>query len=369
MSGATIAPGLPGLLVYFSDHPDAEYLTRLILTIPGLSIALCAPLAGYLADKLGRRVLLTLGVGFYVLAGAAGLWVDDLYVLLISRFVLGAAVGFIMVCSMALLTDHFQGEERDRVMGIQSSAMAAGGIVFIFMGSVLADLSWRAPFAVYVVPLVLFPLIYFFVSKPPESDHQYRHDEGDFPIVHAALICGIGFITMLSFYTIPSQLPFLARELGASSLKYAGFAVVVSQIFTAIASANYRRLRSRLSNVEILLLSFLFLTAGFFALSRVTTLPGIFFCMPLVGIGLGFNFPNLTIWLMSRVPSTMRGRASGGLTTAVFLGQFMSPLMSVPLVQKYGLSSAFTGSMLIMGIVIVIPSALVLLRRKLANLP
>ncbi|MFT5047407.1 MAG: MFS family permease, partial [Porticoccaceae bacterium] len=51
MAGATIAPGLPGLLAHFSDHPDAEYLTRFILTIPGLAIAISAPLAGYLADK------------------------------------------------------------------------------------------------------------------------------------------------------------------------------------------------------------------------------------------------------------------------------------------------------------------------------
>ena len=65
MAGATIAPGLPGLLAHFADHPDAEYLTRFILTIPGLAIAITAPFAGVLADRFGRRVLLQLGVVLY----------------------------------------------------------------------------------------------------------------------------------------------------------------------------------------------------------------------------------------------------------------------------------------------------------------
>lgn len=356
MAGATIAPGLPGLLEHFRAHPDADYLTRFILTIPGLAIAISAPVAGVLADKLGRRVLLQVGIALYVVAGSAGLYLDALSWLLVSRFFLGIAVGMVMVCSTALLTDHFQGPERDRAMGVQSSAMAAGGIVFISAGSLLADMSWRAPFAVYLLPIVLFPLIYFFIARPPPAMEGPGVISSQFPVQHSMLLYALGFITMIMFYFIPTQLPFLAIELGADSLKYAGFAVVVNQIFASIASANYQRLRARLSNQAILLLSFTLMSIGFYMLSQATTLTGMFLSMPILGIGLGFNFPNLTIWLMSRVPSTMRGRASGGLTTAVFLGQFLSPLISQPLVKHYGLSGAFLGAMLVMIVCVVLPS-------------
>jgi MFS family permease len=364
MAGATIAPGLPGLLEHFADHPDADYLTRFILTVPGLAIAITAPVAGALADRLGRRVLLQLGVALYIVAGSAGLWLNDLTLLLVSRLLLGVAVGMVMVCSMALLTDHFQGPERDRAMGIQSSAMSAGGIVFISAGSILADLSWRAPFGVYLVPILLFPLIYLYVSKPPPNQAEPGAIDGRFPGAHAALIYALGFVTMLLFYFIPTQLPFFAIELGADSLKYAGFAVVLSQIFSSVASANYQKLRARIGNRQILIASFLMIAVGYLMLSQAGSLVMLYASMPLIGIGLGFNFPNLTIWLMARVPATMRGRASGGLSTAIFLGQFLSPLLSQPLVSRFGLSGAFLGAMVLMIVVIIAPSVIVLVRES-----
>lgn len=364
MAGATIAPGLPGLLSHFSDHPNAEYLTRFILTIPGLAIAISAPIAGYLADKYGRRFLLQFGVALYIAAGSGGLWLSDLHLLLLSRVLLGVAVGAVMVSSMALLTDHFHGSERDRVMGIQASAMSAGGIVFVFAGAMLSDVSWRAPFAVYLLPVILFPLIYKFVSKPPPRMVEPGAVDGRFPVRHAAFIYAVGFVTMLFFYLIPTQLPFLAIELGAQSFKYAGFAVVLNQFFAAVAAMNYQRIKTKFTNEQILLFSFTCMALGFYALSQINTLVGMFLCVPLIGVGLGLNFPNMNIWLMSRVPETMRGRASGGLTMSIFLGQFMSPFLSLPLVQKYGLSGSFFGTTLIMICLVVLPSALMVFRGK-----
>lgn len=358
MAGATIAPGLPGLVEHFKDYPDADFLSRLILTVPGLAIALSASPAGWVADKLGRRVLLQAGIALYIVAGSAGLWVDDLIVLLVSRFLLGIAVGMIMVCSMALLTDHFQGPERDRAMGIQSSAMAIGGIAFISLGSVLADMSWRAPFLVYLMPLGLIPLVYFIVKKPPAGVEENVDGDGPFPFAHGALIYTLALISMLMFYFIPTQLPFLSLELGAQSLKTAGFAVVFSQVFSALASANYQRLRKRFSNPQILIISYSCMAAGFLLLSQASNLFLMYLSMPLIGIGLGFNFPNLGIWLMSRVPSTMRGRASGGLTTSVFLGQFISPLVSQPMINSHTISFAFFAASIAMIVLVLLPTVL-----------
>lgn len=58
--------------------------------------------------------------------------------------------------------------------------------------------------------------------------------------------------------------------------------------------------------------------------------------------------PNMTVWLSAAVPDTVRGRALGGLSTAMFLGQFLSPIATQPLTKVWGLGAvyAFTGGFL-----------------------
>lgn len=74
MSGATIAPSLPAIEAHFAATKNAGLLTRLVLTLPALFIAFCAPFAGGLADRFGRRPLLIGSIVLYGFAGISGLW-------------------------------------------------------------------------------------------------------------------------------------------------------------------------------------------------------------------------------------------------------------------------------------------------------
>ncbi len=64
--------------------------------------------------------------------------------------------------------------------------------------------------------------------------------------------------------------------------------------------------------------------------------------------------PNMTVWISSTVPDVFRGKALGGLSTALFLGQFLSPILSQSLTKSLGLGGVyvFTGAILtILGLV------------------
>jgi MFS family permease len=67
------------------------------------------------------------------------------------------------------------------------------------------------------------------------------------------------------------------------------------------------------------------------------------------GMGLGILMPNMSVWLSSAVPDNLRGRALGGLSTSMFLGQFLSPIVTQPLTKMMGLGGtyALTGGMLV----------------------
>ena len=63
--------------------------------------------------------------------------------------------------------------------------------------------------------------------------------------------------------------------------------------------------------------------------------------MVVFGLGMGAVMPNLSVWLMARAPAALRGRAVGGLSASLFLGQFLSPLAVEPIVAPFGLAAAY----------------------------
>ena len=69
LAGAILAPALPSIEMEFANQENAAFWTRMILTFPALFIALNAPLAGILVDRVGRKPVLVASIA---LAGLAG---------------------------------------------------------------------------------------------------------------------------------------------------------------------------------------------------------------------------------------------------------------------------------------------------------
>ena len=72
LAGASIAPALPAIKAQFADHPQADLLTKLVLSLTALCIALGAPLAGWAVDRFGRRPLLVASILGTSVGGTAG---------------------------------------------------------------------------------------------------------------------------------------------------------------------------------------------------------------------------------------------------------------------------------------------------------
>ena len=76
LAPSAISPGLPALQADYAHLENAQLLSRLVLTMPMLFIALSAPFAGYAADKYGRRNVLIICSVLYGVAGVSGLFFD-----------------------------------------------------------------------------------------------------------------------------------------------------------------------------------------------------------------------------------------------------------------------------------------------------
>ncbi len=354
MANATISPSLPALRDHFASTPGIATLAGLVMTLPSLSVVLTGAIAGILCDRIGRRPVLLTAMVLYGLAGASGALASTMNEILAGRILLGIANAGVMTATQALIADLFQGSAREKFTGNQSAAMAVGGIVFLTTGGFLASLDWRYPFFIYLSALVLLPLAMVKLAEPARQTHGTAQASETLPwrfVGGIALLAGFG---MLTFYMIPVKLPFYMRELGVASPALAGMAVASCTVTSALVSFNYRRLKGNLSPQAVFALAFGLMAAGYaviaLAPNALIAVGGVSFA----GLGLGLLMPNQILWLMSRTPPQARGRAAGLMTTAVFLGQFLSPLFCGPVSEGFGLSNVYGVTALVLAAVSVL---------------
>nr|WP_282450979.1 MFS transporter [Marinobacter bryozoorum] len=339
LAGAIIAPSLPGMNQHFGG--DAEVAVQLVLTMPALMITLFSPAMGYLADRFGRRNLLLVALLIYGLAGLSGFLIDRVDVLILSRAILGMAVAGIISISTTLIGDYFAPGERARFLGLQGSFMALGGVVFLNLGGALADWSWRGPFLVYIAGLLLLPYARSVLYEPDKADDQDAVPGRDttaepFPWGRVILAYSLGLLSMAMFYMVPAQLPFLLTERHEVSGTAIGLALSTTPMAAALVSFSYGRIKPWLTVSTLYVVGFVLVTLGFsivgFATSYALTLVGV----ALAGLGFGIFLPNTNVWLMRITPAAYRGRVFGGSSSAIFLGQFLSPLVVAPVAMVLG---------------------------------
>jgi MFS family permease len=365
MAGATIAPALPKIRVFFQMAPEVDFWVKLLLTIPALFTAISAPFAGALIDRFGRKPLLICAVILYGLAGSSGLFLEDLSSLLAGRALLGLAVGGIMTTATALVADYYQGQKRNQVMGIQAAFMGYGGVAFLLLGGFLADLDWRYPFLIYLIAFAIVPLALFSLAEPRSKSAKFKEPDKAperLSKITLASIYGLTFLSMVAFYMIPVQIPFYLQSTGTLS----GIAIASCTLASALVSMRYRSIKNSFSFQGILVMVYLLMGLGYLGISLSPSYWFVVVSLIIAGAGLGLLMPNMNVWINAIAPVKFRGRALGGGTSAMFLGQFFSPILIQPIADKITLRATYgaVGGML-WGIAIVVIFAAILNRTGL----
>ncbi len=364
MAGATISPSLPAMQNYFNEVENVDFWVRLVLTIPALSIVIGSPVAGQMVDRLGRKSLLIGSAVLYGLGGSSGFLLNSLFAILIGRALLGLGVAGVMVSATTLIADYYQGESRANFMGLQSAFMGFGGVIFLTVGGYLADLNWRLPFLIYLFAWILLPLVIFSIWEPKriqnDAESVSASNSSILPVKLLGLIYASIALMQIVFYLIPVQLPFYLVNLNNASAAQSGLAIAFCTLFSAFASMAYGKIKQRYSLIVILALSFGLMGVGNIIIGLASTYFVVLLGLVVAGMGLGLVIPNLNVWLSAEVPDSLRGRALGGLTTFMFLGQFLSPIVTQPLNNSLGLAATYG----IAGVILTVFSLLLWLRQS-----
>jgi len=363
LGAVLLAPVLPTLQDHFATVADAKALVPMILTVPALALALLAPLAGVLIDRLGRRAPLVVATVLYALFGMAPLWLDSLGAIMASRALLGVAEAFIMTSCTTLIGDYYTGRVRDRYLALQSVCATVSATAFFILGGGMGSSDWRAPFQLYAVGLFLAPAMAAFLRRPrPEAavDEAPAAGRRHSPGLRLAGICLLSVFGGIVFYIVPAETAYLMKGLGVGSSGLIGLITAIASaatvtgcvIFTSLIGRPERRLPA----------IFALCGTGLVVIGLAHNVAVLILGTSLSGIGTGFLLPSLLTWAMSKLEYRNRGRGTGLWTASFFLGQFLCPLAVIALESAAGgLTAAVAGVGLASAVVAV--GLLPLLRR------
>ena len=351
MSNVAIITAIPHLKEYFSDTANIEFLSRMMITAPSLSIAFLAPILGHIVYKYGKKRSAIIGLVFFGITGSAGLYLDSIETLLISRFLLGIAIAVLMIVSTTLVGDYFKDEARHKFMGLQSAFISIGGIVFVVGGGALSDINWRFPFAIYVIGFLLIPFVFKYLHEYTSESVQ---DDGQDINANLWGIYFLAFLLMTLFFILPTQMPFLIINHFGMSGAITGSIIASAFVFNALGAMSFVKFKRRFSFPTIYIIGLVIISVGFIGIGFVSNVYFLFITSPIMGFGGGVLMTTVQAWMLSKSHHTKRTKAAGYLTSALFLGQFFSPIVFHPVVHFFGIEHffMFVGAMIAVGVVL-----------------
>ncbi|WP_024954022.1 MFS transporter [Sulfurospirillum arcachonense] len=327
MTSTVLMASLPNISEYFAGMKNIHLLSQLIVTIPFISITLFAPFVHHLTKIWEKKQVFIYALFYCAILGAFTGILDNIYYILIARFLFGFGIATISSIFFSLIGDYFEGHQRNVFLGHQRSFAFLAGIVFTMLGSWVGNYSWRYCFFLYLlIFIVVATSILLLKGKnniveeiKPQSELFKKY----FPIFF------FSFLLNLFFYILPTQLPFLLNQLDLNA--YIGV-LISCNFLLAIFSASFFGYLNKKFTLKQLLVGSLHLKAiSFLMMASVSTFGYFFLASIITGISTGLIHICIAKWLLDKIPAENRLQGSSFLTSSTYCGFFLSPIFFYPI--------------------------------------
>lgn len=340
MAVPLISPALPAMQAALGITDAQAGLLITVYALPGIVLA---PVAGMLADRVGRReVLATCLVGYGIFGSLIAL-TSEFTLILVLRFLQGCTAGSIIVSlAMTLVGDHFEGPARNAVMGATTAGLSLGVAVYPAVGGYLSAFGWNVPFAMYAISAVVGGFVHLTMVEP-DIDRESRtlsYPRGMYravPTREAFALYGIILTReVLLFGGIFTALPFFLNDaFGLDSMEI-GVLTSAALLVTAVVASQNGRLAGRFSNRELVAAGFGGYALGLVGVGSAPTPHLVLAAFVVFAVGHGIVSPSLYTALSDLVSGRFRGGVMSLRTSMTAAGQAIGPVVFTTLAPFLG---------------------------------
>lgn len=324
----------------------SSFQVSMLITVYGVVAILLIPVAGYLSDKFGRRViiipsLIIAGIGGAV-SGAASWMADGMtvyWIILAGRFLqgIGAAGAFPIV--IPLVGDMFTDEEEvSESLGIIETSNTFGKVLSPILGALLGAWIWYIPFlAIPVLCLISLLLVLFLVKEPKKKENEQDRTLAQFMKSVKKVfkekgrwlyaIFAIGCICMFLLFGV---LFYLSDQLEIKHhLKGVIKGLVLAIPLAALCLASYFTGKKIGNNKSLMkwcgVIGLVMSTAALFGIGFFNNIYFVITCLIVCGAGIGIVLPSSDALITEGINKELRGTITSIYSSMRFIGVSLGP--------------------------------------------
>jgi MFS family permease len=354
---SSVMPVLPELAIELGVPARSIGLVVTVFALPGVVLA---PVAGILADRVGRKKVLVAALLIFGVFGTSCGFAESFETLLILRLLQGVGMAPIGVLNSTLIGDLYEGTERITAMGYMGTVLSIGAAGLPAIGGTLALLGWHYPFMLPVVSIPLAILVQFSLNNPePHNTHGFMdYAKGALSVIATKRAIGLFSLTFLTFLILygpfVTYTPLLLQERFGLSPAMIGLIVAVSSLFTGLAASQLGRLATRFQDVSILSASFVLFLASMVLIPFVPKVWMFLVPLGLFGAAMGLGGPSRITMLTGLAPANQRAAIMAANGMIQRLGQTVAPILMGAVLAGFGMDAVFWAGAVVAGCMIAV---------------
>lgn len=363
LSGIFIVPIIGLVAQAFPD--DSLSSVQMVVSASTLTALVGAWLTGKLSMLLSRRTVALIGAAGILLFGLLPFFMHtSLAAVVACSALMGVCLGFINNVLPTLISVHYEGQQRQSLMGQQVAVASIGAMVFMTLAGQLATVQWYHAYLVYLFAAVVLVVCAFTLPSDNGESVDRRSDGGAGHVgsVREALtgrlwfLLVVGFLLLLANNAYSNNLSLLVEQRGLGDAGTAGLISTIGQFGGLLAGLLVGAL-AKVARNHLLMIGFVVEGLSLLVLgcstSVVMLVVGSFFAG--AGLSLYYAQAPFLVTIIERPYLIPLGIAA--MTTANALGGFASPVAVNAINALFG--SAASGAMVI-GAVVSLAGALAL---------